>query len=224
MVFTVLWLCILVVGVIAAIANEVENKKKRDKTASELDASGYTSDIKYLSYDGTSGIAVDESRKTVCIISSARKHEVNYSDVISSEIIEDGETITKTSRTSQVGGLSGKKTSKEKVKHIYLQIIVNDISSPAHTISFMNCEVKVKKGGIIYNSAIENARHWHGVMESVIRQADQAASATQQKSLSAQGGNISVADELNKLTDLVAKGIITQTEFESQKQKLLSLS
>jgi hypothetical protein len=74
------------------------------------------------------------------------------------------------------------------------------------------------------NAAIENARHWHGVTVAVIRQADQMASATQQKSLNNLSGNISVADELNKLSDLMTKGIITQKEFETEKQKLLSFS
>lgn len=37
-----------------------------------------------------------------------------------------------------------------------------------------------------------------------------------------QHGALSVADELNKLADLKARGILTEQEFQSQKRKMLS--
>lgn len=239
---------VLIVSILAIfVVKEVVDYQKKKQTTSELEAMNFTSENRYISDDGLSGLAVDEKHKIVCIVSSkammtsgilryeknvANKYEVKYSDIISSEIIENGETITKTSRTSQVGGaivggvllggigavvggLSGKTSSREKIKQIALRIIVNDISSPSHNIVFLN--VETMKGGSIYNGAIDKARHWHGVIESVIRQADLSNQANHT-------APASVADELVKLANLLEKSIISQSEFESQKQKLFSKS
>jgi len=119
-------------------------------------------------------VGVDENSRKVCFLDSDSDMDFNsvfiyygaetdniqysartfsYKDILESEVIIDGETVTKTSRTSQVGGailggifaggvgaviggLSGKTASKEKVKTIQLKIIVNDIKNPLQIIPF----------------------------------------------------------------------------------------
>ena len=98
---------------------------------------------------------------------------ISYRDILSSEVFEDGETITKTARSSQlggtlvgslvlggvgtiIGGLSGKKTSSNKVNRIDLRVTVNRTETPLHDINFMN--VEVKKNGIIYTSAMSQEK------------------------------------------------------------------
>jgi hypothetical protein len=137
-------------------------------------------------------IAIDENRKKVCFIKlineNSKLNIFDYKDIISSEIFEDGETITKTSRKSQlggvivgglalggvgaiIGGLSGKKTSINKVKRIDLRVIVNDTGNPIYDINFLNEECE--KNSIKYKKAMDKARHWHALFTVIIKQANE---------------------------------------------------
>ncbi len=122
-------------------------------------------------FDGHgSGLAVDEKRKSIClvwvpgILAEATARVIGYSDLVGSEIHEDGHTITQASRASQaggmlvgglllgrvgaiVGGLSGTTRSKSKVQRIDLRLIVNDTQSPVHVVNFLS--TPVTKGGFV---------------------------------------------------------------------------
>ena len=179
------------------------------------------------------GIAVDEQRKKICLISDAIR-VFTYKDILSSELFEDGETITKTVRSSQlggmligglalggvgaiIGGLSGKTKSSNKIKRIDLRLIVNDTKNPIHDVNFL--DIETKKGGFVYNQAIKKARHWHGLMNVLIKQADQEDEA---KAIKTPEVSISIADELKKLAELRNTGVLNNDEFEQQKARLLA--
>ena len=122
-----------------------------------------------------------------------------------------------------IGGLSGNKTSSGKVKKIDLRIIVNRTKNPIHDINFMFEERK--KGDFFYNQAMKKARHWHGLMEVLIKRADSEDAAIQGELVDETPkliSNVSVADELAKLGELKKQGLLTNDEFLSQKAKLLS--
>jgi hypothetical protein len=193
---------------------------------------------KFMGNNGVSGIAIDEERKKICLIryeaDSSKLDVFAYRDLLSSEIFEDGNTITSTSRTSQIGGallgglalggvgamiggLSGKTTSTQKPKRIDLRITVNRTDAPIHDINFMDTESA--KDGIGYTVAMQQARHWHGLIAVLIRRADQQDSAK----LSATSGSIatSVSDEIRKLAQLRDEGLISTDEFVAQKARLL---
>ncbi len=104
-----------------------------------------------------------------------------------------------------------------------MRIIVNRTSSPVHDINFMN--VEGKKQGFIYTDAMQLARHWHGLMEVLIKRSDSEDAA--------KGGDLvfestpaitnrSIADELTKLSELKKQGLLTDEEFSAEKAKLLS--
>lgn len=165
---------------------------------------------------------------------------ITYRDVLTSEIFVDGETITKTARGSQlggaligglalggvgaiIGGLSGKTKSSEKVKRVDLRITVNDTKSPLHDLNFM--DIEGKKDGIVYKSAMEQARHWHGLIAVLIKTADNEDERQERIEPSSNvesSTQTSLADELSKLSDLRDKGVLSDEEFSTQKQRLLS--
>lgn len=162
---------------------------------------------------------------------------VRYQDVLSSELFEDGDTITKTSRSSQIcgaligglalggvgaiiGGLSGKKVNKDKVERIDLRLIVNDTKNPNHDLNFLDDETS--KGGFIYKGAIKEARHWYGLIEVIIKQADQDDGKLAKEEPNIASNSNHIADELEKLAQLYKDNILTKEEFEQQKKKLLS--
>ncbi|HQS67381.1 MAG TPA: SHOCT domain-containing protein [Sulfuricurvum sp.] len=190
-----------------------------------------------------SGILVDEKRKEILLwkfFENADKWQqsrLHYNDILSVEIIEDGITVTKTNRISQIGGallggllggagaviggLSGKKeTSAGKIKSLELKIIINDTSNPIFIISLLS---KTSNGisteKTEYIDAKSGADHWKAVFEAIIKQAD-AEEQQAEKHTTVESG--SVSDELKKLAELKESGILTEDEFLQQKQKLLN--
>ena len=86
-------------------------------------------------------------------------------------------------------------------------------------------DVEGKKHGLIYNVAMKQARHWHGLIEVLIRRADSEDTAKEGELVEENPKKIPknlVADELIKLGELQKQGLLTNEEFLSQKTKLLS--
>jgi len=194
--------------------------------------------------DGLSGIAVDINQSKICLIKNSTmitKRVIGYRDIISVELFEDGDSISKTSRTSQIGGalvggvllggagvllggLTGSKRTSSKIKTIDLRILVNDPVAPLHDIKFLNFESK--KDSFSYKNAINSARHWHGVLEVLIKRADSEVSVKNPVMAKQEITTIkpsSIADELKKLGELKDSGILTSEEFQVQKKKLLNM-
>ncbi|NQV18794.1 MAG: SHOCT domain-containing protein [Armatimonadetes bacterium] len=235
-------MAIIVILGIAKIIVTSQNKKKMEENLSNLDA--FKATQKIMGDDGLSGLAIDEFRKEICIIKKNSGNftldTIPYHDLLSSEIFEDGKTITRTSRTSQlggalfgglalggvgaiIGGLSGRKTSTNQVTKIDLRLTINRTNAPVHDINLMNFEGTGSE--LLYLGAIQKARHWQGLLEVIIRRTDEEDKLKESKAFQKvinSVDNNSVADELKKLADLKKQGIITEEEFDSQKEKILS--
>ena len=232
------------IGFIIAIAQAAAtNNKKKDMESRLTALPDFSPTQQVMGCDGNSGLAVDEPRKKICLITNSAggvsERIISYKDIFSAELFEDGTSITKTVRSSQVGGavvgglllggvgaiiggLSGKTETSGKIKRIDLRLIVNDTKLPLHDVAFMN--VEGKKDGIIYPQAIQQARLWHGIVEVLIKRADAEVKISQIEerlpppALPAP----SVADELKKLAELHSSGVLTSEEFQQQKVRLLS--
>jgi len=195
----------------------------------------------YIGADGDSGIAIDEVQSKVCLIRRARgcllHREISYKDILSSELFEDGQTITKTARGSQaagaaiggllfggigavVGGLSGTQVQNSKVNRIELRLVVNDSLDPIHNICFF--DGVANRDSARYKIASEMARQWQVRLDVLIKRADDEMRALEQPLVPSTP--ISIADELEKLAGLKSQGILTNEEFLMQKEKLLSAS
>ena len=240
--FSTMLIIAVILGILIGIGKIVAtSKKKKDIEAKLCELSDFEASQKVVGEDGETGIALDEQRKKVCLI----KHNagnidlsvISYRDLLASEICEDGTSVTKASRVSQVGtalvggllfggvgavvgGLTGKKSTSDKIKRIDLRLTVNRTQAPIHDVNFMNEEGK--KGGLIYNNAVQKARHWHGLIEVLIRRADEEDRKEENPSAVKALEKHSVADELSKLAKLKEQGILTENEFVEQKTKLLS--
>lgn len=185
-------------------------------------------------------IFVDEGRRRVCLVDHLPDFTPRYlafHDLLGVEISEDGVSVvtTKTSRVSQlggalvgsalfggagaiIGGLSGKtvSTGRDRVRSVQLRLLVNDTSAPYFSVEFLTIEVP--KSSAVYSDALRQARHWHGVLEVLVRRGDDEPQETARSST----GPLSVADELRKLVDLRNEGVLTEEEFTNQKHALLS--
>jgi hypothetical protein len=223
------------------IATKKELKKMRAMEDPFGNVNGFIPTQKVVGADSDTALALDERRSTVCLIDNRRgsmaARVISHNDLLSSEVFGDGTTITKTVRSSQIGGalvaglalggvgaiiggLSGKTISSTKVSSIVLRLTVNDTNSPIHDVSFLSRETA--KGTAEYKEAMQKARHWHGLIEVLIKRAETADKATVTgRHNSPQIGLGSVADELNKLAALRDSGVVTIDEFQRLKSKLL---
>ena len=240
---TWLWIIgiVMVLAIVVGIAIAVNTSKRKAAMIEHLSGlDDFSATQQVAGDDGLTGLAIDEGRKKICLIdykqAEITTRLVPYKDLLSCEIFEDGVTVTKTSRSSQlggalvgglalggigavIGGLSGKTTSEGKIKRVDLRLIVNDTANPLHDINFMN--VEGKKGGIIYTVAIQQARHWHGLASVLIKQADSEDKATQESPVTTSATG-SLADELKKLADLRDSGALSEGEFQKQKARILA--
>jgi len=125
---------------------EVKTKKTQQMTILEHELKDYNFSQRFTSYDDNVTIMVDENAKKLCIAevseTNGSSEVYDYKDILESEIIEDGQTVTKTSRSGQIGGaivgslvaggvgaiiggLSAKQTSNNEVNRVDLKIIAN---------------------------------------------------------------------------------------------------
>ena len=187
--------------------------------------------------------AIDDKRREVAYIEEDSETIIPYDEIISVEVIEDNTVIASksTMRTvggavvggalaggagAVVGGLSGNTSMKKKVKMVQVKLRLRDISNPA---IFINCfDYKTMAGGqevkpdglngYIYKQGLEHAQQIADLVSVIIDDVDR-----KQKQQTISNTTSSVADELSKLADLKAKGILSEEEFNSQKSKLLDL-
>lgn len=154
--------------------------------------------------ENKSVLAIDENTQQVCILTNeyigGKKHiyyanytaeTYAYKDILESEIIIDGETVSKTSRSSQIGGaligaaltggvgaiiggLSGKKSSIERVEKIHLKLLINNMKNPIKIIPFLDTSPSIDKKNKKFISAKNQVDNMHGLFKLIIDMVDKA--------------------------------------------------
>jgi hypothetical protein len=177
---------------------KASRKKAIDKGISGLP--NFSATYKFMAEDGKSGIAIDEQNRKACLTTYAYgnlNHKIiDYRDILEAEILEDGHTVTKTSRTSQaasaliggvlfggvgavVGALTGSSSTKSKIKRVDLKIIVNDTKVPVFMLNFMDLECA--QGGLFHKEAMQKAQEWIGRLKVLMRLADDEDHVTERR-------------------------------------------
>ena len=112
---------------------------------------------------------------------------IDYKDILESELIQNGSTLTKTSRSSQVvgaavggalaggigsvvGALSANQKSMESVKSIDIRIITNDLNNPVLTFPIKDDREEFEKDSPIYKQIYNIAYEIHKTLDIVIKQ------------------------------------------------------
>jgi hypothetical protein len=225
-------IALVVLGTLANLAISAA-KKKEEQTWARLESKlrvlhGFRPSQKIMAMNNTA-IALDEQSRRLCLIKEphgcASVKVLPYRDVVESEVIENGVSVTKTSRSGQVGGalvgglllggvgavvggLSAKKTTTNRVTSVDLRVVVNDTREPTYTMRF---------------PLRQQADHWYALISLIIRQADKEEGTTANPSGRQDAPTPRwVADEIAKLSALMEKGLITRGEFQAQKARLLS--
>lgn len=228
------WLLITIAAVGLAIFGFMQTsgaKQKKEDLRKLVDSQNGFKSSHYmtkipLSTNIPAGLAVDDSTKKLCVIHGDAIRLYDYKEIIESEVIIDGKSVTKTSRASQfvgtaiggvlaggvgaiIGGLSGSTSTKEKVKGVSLKLIVNDTENPVHLIDFIEL---TNTGSTIPEQALEEAKSWHDLLSVIINQGKKAPPQEQ----------YSEADQIERYAEMHKNGILSDEEFAAAKKKILS--
>ena len=239
--YFVFLLFVALAGIVLAVIVMVKKSRTKKAMSAELkNLPNFSVTQEVIGEDANTGFAFDETLNRICLIngygSFIETRIMEYSDILSVELFEDGVSMTKTSRGSQlggallggvvfgplgavIGGLSGSKKSEDKVKRLDLRMAVNDTANPVHDVNFLNIEVK--KSSMIYKAARNNAGHWSAIIEALIKRAD-SEDEKQESTSSPKAGEFEMINKLRELANLRDEGLLTNEEFAEQKSKLLS--
>ncbi len=230
----------------------IEKKKEKNKQQIAIENamlenymqqnSDFSGAQKLIGSDYKTGLAVNEKDKKIFLVKKGSQGVISfrvfsYKNLLSVEIFEDGETVTSTVRSSQIGGaligglvlggagaiiggLSGKTKTSGEVEKIVLRLVVNHTKYPLHEIYFLNSENGNSKKTEFYQYAMQQARHWHSLIEVLIKRADMEDKENAANNV-VQISQSSIADEIKKLAELRDAGILSDVEFQQQKEKLL---
>lgn len=184
------WIAVLVIVGILGIAFSTSAQGARDETKQAIPDYAATQSYEPKVWDKSqTGISIDEARHKICLSDHTKSNPyrvVNYHDILESEIVEDGYSVTKTARGSQlaggvigtvalgglgmvVGALSGKTITKEKATSIDLRIVIKDTANPIHIVRFLSMETQ--KGGLVHRNSMNEAKRWHAILSIVVTQA-----------------------------------------------------
>lgn len=175
-------------------------------------------------------VQLDDSTQTVQIITKAgfnsAKEYIKYNQIVSFELLEDGDTITKGGLGSAViggalfgaggaiaGAVLGAKKTKAICNSLQLRISVRDYYKKVIVVNYI--ELPTKCTSMTYKQMHEQAQKAVGEL--------QVAAASTQRNPVQQTASGSVADEIAKLNKLKEQGIITEEEFFAAKKKLLGI-
>lgn len=173
----------MIIVLIGSSKNAKQRKAKQDSFINEQEKEGIVLSNKTNIENGV--ISIDKGREKIVYIddkgSSLIKKEFSFADIISCELIKDGQTIYKKSATRTIGGaivggvisggvgaiiggLSGSSKEKEKVNSIDIKITLRDIDNPSFKFKFF----EYKGTRILLDSSIKSAEEWKDRISAII--------------------------------------------------------
>ena len=145
-----------------------------------------------------------------------------FSDIISYELLEDGDTQTKGGLGSAmaggiafgplgalVGASTGRKTTSRICDSMRIRITLRNAAAPVEYVNLL--QMRVSRKSAAYKKAYEQAQEILGVLDVLTAEKPEKAESAD------------AADEIRKFKALMDDGIITPEEFEAKKKQLLGL-
>lgn len=199
----------------------------------------------YHAADKIAGVLLDAKRFVLGIYRTQGGRHVEcftYRDILKTEVVEDGGTVSSTNRTSQVvgavvggallggvgllvGGLSGKKNSQTTVHKISVEITTKDVNNPLMSVTMLDSPKPLKRSSPDATTALKKAKELHAMLSIFVRKADdedkQRAHSPQSTQTSPRQGS-NMLDELDRLLRLKDQGELSPEEFLQVKTALLA--
>ena len=125
-----------------------------------------------------------------------------------------------------VGGMSGDLKSNLEIKTMQIKLLLRDTKRTSLVLEFKDFDgvLKTKETAAqkLYEKFLENAKLAKDTLSIIIDKAKTSAAPAQQVEQISSVSPSGVADELAKLAQLKAAGILTEEEFNAQKARLLN--
>lgn len=233
--FFVFLVCLMLGGIVLTLSMGPSGRKEPENP---IKGTGFIPSQMFISNDGLGGIAVNEQTLQICLVKNQAipPRLLPISGLVGTFLVKNGEILVERRRTGPQSLSSFQNVMHSNVERLIkswqvsssphdnqridLIVLIHDEHDPLHVVNFLDMETK--EGGILYEKALGTATHWHDVLDGLILLADQHVCLQAE---SDQGETerplASMADELEKLGDLVEKPIIRPQEFTIQKEKLL---
>lgn len=151
---------------------------------------------------------------------------INVSDILSYEIIEDGNTVTSGGLGKAIAtdllinpvagvlvGVTSKKKNKGICTKLEIKITLNDISNPCVYVQYIKKETK--KNSLIYANKFEECQKDLSFLEILVNKNDVSNIKNIEKE--------DETDAIRKYKKLFDDGIISEHEFNLKKKELLNL-
>lgn len=172
-------------------------------------------------------VIVDEHNKKIAICNANPRETIeiiDFSKIIECQLLEDSNIIQKggigravvgSVIAGGVGAIVGATTRKSKnvINDLQIRILTNDINNSFYIIHIIDSETK--KDSLIFRHSMEFANNVYSTIMAIIKLNDNS-------------NNVDIATnedfekQIEKLSNLKEKGIITQEEFNESKNKILS--
>lgn len=175
-------------------------------------------------------VAFDDEQKKWAILNTWSGEVLrvfDYSDIVDFELLEDGESVASGGLGRAlaggalfggvgaiVGGVTGKRRSKEFCGSLKLKVTINDINNPVIYVSFIDS--KTKKAGSFYKIISESAQECLSTFQLIC---DKQKEGNKENDYLAP----SPMDDIREFKKLLDEGIITQEDFDAKKKELLGL-
>ena len=161
---------------------ESNKEKKINKIFSEQEDFNVTH--KFISSFRKTAIAVDSSSKKIIFYDNKKLTPINFDELIAVETKINDETLHQTKRGSQIaggaigglllgpaglliGGLSGKKTTVQKITKISVRATISNIDKPFCDLVFYEGS-PIKSDSLTHNIYSELADEWIGRLSVII--------------------------------------------------------
>ncbi|MCA9767080.1 MAG: hypothetical protein KC455_11765 [Carnobacterium sp.] len=227
---------IIVIPIAKKMSKSEDTKNERTIFQEELDK--YANHKKYSLFYNDVIIFNSSNSKIAHIITDQnyyfRTEHLNTKDIVEVALIIDGESITTTSRGSQlggafvggalfggagavVGGLSGEKSTRQNISQIYIKLTLLSEGNSIKKFILLDVKNPIEKSSAQFKKIYEEAMELEGRLKTIIHQQNK------EKNLNKTIINpTNIADEIEKLHNLLIKDILTEEEFTLQKERLLS--
>ncbi len=151
--------------------------------------------------------------------------------IIQCQLIQDGTTVhTNAVAPAMIGaaflGLGGAIAGATAMSNdavvgvLAVRLLIEDMKMPSVMISVLR--TSTNKASQEYQNLFFLAQEVYGIFEGIVRVNEQARRQAQAQATTAGAGTSDVMDQLSKLADLKAKGVLTDQEFEAKKAMLLA--
>lgn len=247
----IIYICVAIAITVLYVKHLSKKDAEREQTVELIlsKMNNFNATIKIVGYTGYYIFAVDEKNEKIAYITEKEKHVIDFSDIIGVELIENGFTVSKKSaiRTiggsivggalgggagTVVGGLSGSSKQNNKIYSVSVKILLRNLASPALVINCFDARTMMHDGkavktegtieGLTYKTVKKNADDIKDIVSVIIDRVDNKVKASKTEVYVQEKKDISLSDELLKLSELKAKGELTEEEFVILKKKLLN--